>query len=754
MAESVPTPNVVRFGAFEVDLRARELRKSGVRRKLGGQPFQVLAILLERPGDLVTREELHKRLWTDDTFVDFEHGLNAIVNRLREVLGDSSDSPRFIETVPRRGYRFIAPVMDTGVSKREEGAALRSQRNVRGRVLRHRAFVAGMVLLLAGALFLVTRKPHATAPATPRPLSRLTFDDGLQLGATWSQDGNFVAYSSNRGGKFDIWVQQVDAGDAIQITRGPGHNWQPDWSPDGKYIVYRSEQGGGGLFVIPALGGAGSERRIVSFGYHPRWSPDGSQILFQTTQFLGMNRFFVVAPDGGQPHEVLAQFKARDGPSALSAAWHPDGRRLSVWIWNNSYSPNFWTVPIAGGTSVKSELTAEVGQELAALAAERGIEWAKDFTFAWAPSGRAIYCVLTLRGVSNLWKMTVDPATLRVTAAERVTTGPGPDSSLALSRDGRKLSFTAEAQQIRGGLFPLDAVQGRLSGAGQPVTPAGITTWRQTLSPDCRSLTFAGVHAGRFEFLRMSMPALQTEPIVTDGVQRDYAQWSHDGKHVVYTRVDASQAQLFEWSAETAEEHPMTSGRDLDITAYDWSADDKSLLVEQMNNETHHLEIWQLPVTAAPHAEISGRRLIADAAHDVANPHFSPDGRWIVFQRVRDLPTGLESTLMVTPASGGSWAPVTEGRYWDDKPRWSFDGKTIYFLSGRGGFFNLWGIHFDPVKGNTVGPAFAVTTFASPSLMLPEHIPSLEPSITRDRLALTVESVSGSIWILEGMGPG
>src|SRR5215813_1786322 len=93
MAESVPTPDVVRFGTFEVDLRARELRKSGVRRKLGGQPFQVLAILLERPGDHVTREELHKRLWTDDTFVDFEHGLNAIVNRLREVLGDSSDNP-------------------------------------------------------------------------------------------------------------------------------------------------------------------------------------------------------------------------------------------------------------------------------------------------------------------------------------------------------------------------------------------------------------------------------------------------------------------------------------------------------------------------------------------------------------------------------------------------------------------------------------------------------------------------------------
>src|SRR5262245_13124307 len=332
MVESVSTPNLVRFGAFEVDLRARELRKGGLKRKLGGQPFEVLAMLLERPGDLVTREELHKRLWKDDTFVDFDHGLNAIVNRLREVLGDSSDNPRFIETVPRRGYRFIAPVTDTSPSKPEQDPPLPSRHDVRQKVLRYGAPAAAMVLLVVGLFLLISRGPQSPAPARPRALSRLTFDEGLQFGATWSPDGNFVAYSSNRAGKFDIWVQQVSGGDAIQITRGPGHNWQPDWSPDGKYIVYRSERGDGGLFVIPALGGAGAERKVASFGYHPRWSPDGSQILFQTTQFLGMNRFFVVTPDGSQLHEVLAEFTANHRASTLSAAWHPDGRRLSAWV--------------------------------------------------------------------------------------------------------------------------------------------------------------------------------------------------------------------------------------------------------------------------------------------------------------------------------------------------------------------------------------------------------------------------------------
>ncbi len=104
------TGSAIRFGVFEVDLRSGELRKSGLRLKLQEQPFQVLAMLLERPGEMVSREELRKKLWPADTFVDFEHGLNAAINKLREALGDSADNPRFVETLHRRGYRFIASV--------------------------------------------------------------------------------------------------------------------------------------------------------------------------------------------------------------------------------------------------------------------------------------------------------------------------------------------------------------------------------------------------------------------------------------------------------------------------------------------------------------------------------------------------------------------------------------------------------------------------------------------------------------------
>ena len=112
MSEPDLATKVIRFGVFEVDLRTAELRKQGVRIRLPGQSFQVLEALLLRPGELVTREELKQKLWPTDTFGDFEHGLNAAVNRVRDALGDSSDNPRFVETLPRRGYRFIAPVQE------------------------------------------------------------------------------------------------------------------------------------------------------------------------------------------------------------------------------------------------------------------------------------------------------------------------------------------------------------------------------------------------------------------------------------------------------------------------------------------------------------------------------------------------------------------------------------------------------------------------------------------------------------------
>ena len=113
MEKTDSTRRLVRFGVFELDLRAGELRKNGLKIKLREQPFQILAMLLERPGEIVTREELRQKLWSNNTFVDFDNSVNKAINKIREAVGDSADNPRFVETMARRGYRFIAPVEET-----------------------------------------------------------------------------------------------------------------------------------------------------------------------------------------------------------------------------------------------------------------------------------------------------------------------------------------------------------------------------------------------------------------------------------------------------------------------------------------------------------------------------------------------------------------------------------------------------------------------------------------------------------------
>ena len=751
MEQAAHSPRLVRFETFEVDVRAGELRKAGVRLKLPGQPFQVLAILLECPGEVVTREELQKRLWPD-TFVDVDHNLNTAINKIREVLGDSAESPRFVETLPRRGYRFVAPVEGNQTTEVPGSPGVRQEPRMTW--VRRSSILFIVLVLLAAAGFFIYRRLQSPASLAQRTLTRLTFDDGLQIGATWSPDGRYIAYSSDRGGKFDIWVQQVSGGDPVQITKGLGHNWQPDWSPDGKFIAYRSENGGGGLFVVPALGGEGLERRIAPFGYYPRWSPDSSLILFQTTQLTVGNRFYIANLSGSLPHEV-SRGLFRDSAS-VSAAWHPDGKRITTWAWDAAPVPipTFWTAPIVGGMAIRTEIPAELMRQVGEVGPRREW-WTTDFKFSWAPSGKAIYFERTSRAARNIWRMNVDPQTLRAGAIERLTTSTGFDTELSLSADGKKLAFTGESRRIRAWVFPFDATEGRLSGSGHAVTSPGTDAWLPSLSRDGKKLAFSGYRGGNMELRETSLTDGREVPIVADDFySRYFPQWSPDGAYLVYTREEPSgEEQLMMWSSLSRTEEPLTTSSRMDRDALDWSGDGKWLLISQENRATGHFDVWVLPVASRPNAEVAAQKVTSSSEYELYQCHFSPDGRWIIFQALRNQSTAQETTLYVMAATGGPWIRITDGKHWDDKPRWSPDGKTIYFVSGRDGFFNVWGIRFDAVNGKPIGDPFQVTSFESPSLMVPTNIPPVELSLTQEKLVLTIAEVSGSIWILDNVGP-
>ncbi len=195
--------------------------------KLQEQPFQVLSLLVRHPGELVTREELQKALWPADTFVAFDEGLNTAVKKIRQALGDSAENPRFIQTVPRKGYRFIAPV-DSGMAPAT--AAPKPNRLL----LWVATALAAIGMVGAGILLLRPGKERAPAPM-PVPL---TSYPGDEVSPSFSPDGNHVAFawnpSENMGqGNFDIFIKLIGGGDPVRLTHDPADEFAPAWSPDG-----------------------------------------------------------------------------------------------------------------------------------------------------------------------------------------------------------------------------------------------------------------------------------------------------------------------------------------------------------------------------------------------------------------------------------------------------------------------------------------------------------------------------------------
>jgi DNA-binding winged helix-turn-helix (wHTH) protein len=184
-------PHILQFGIYEIDVRTGELRKSGVKLKLQEQPFQVLRMLVEHPGEIVTREELRNRLWPADTFVDFDRGLNAAVKRLRDALGESADTPVFIETLSRRGYRFIAPVNGSpspstaGIAATHRNKSIFSTRRI-------------VILCLASVVIAVLLWTARRVPSRPTGIieHKLTSNssENTVSSAGISPDGKYLAY--------------------------------------------------------------------------------------------------------------------------------------------------------------------------------------------------------------------------------------------------------------------------------------------------------------------------------------------------------------------------------------------------------------------------------------------------------------------------------------------------------------------------------------------------------------------------------
>jgi len=609
--------------------------------------------------------------------------------------------------------------------------------------------VVGAVVIAIG-IWSLMRRPSSAPPSAQvtvdRPLTRLTFDPGLQTDATFSPDGRSIAYASDRAGNFDIWVQSLDGSAARQLTKSTAQETEPAWSPDGKVIVYRSERDGGGLFVVPAQGGA--ERQLTSFGRYPWWSANGSEIHFRTlvgeSQTAGI---FAVSADGGEsPRELLQDF-LRGGVWSWIAP-HPDGRISAIGLHARS-GYGFYTVSRDGRQVVSSVVAKDVP-----------LQWTEGQTrplrFGWNADGTALYLEAILNEVRNVWRVRVDPAALTWVSAQRLTTGSGPDAAAALSPDGRRIAFTVQRRSTRLWVFPFDSRSGRVTGKGSALTPEEGGVEGATLSPDGRFVAYGIRRAGSrdVEARVTDIDANTTEVLGVTGS----AAWSPDSKTLAYAlarpdrpppgewalalrQVGGPERIIRRWSSESV------------LLPWSWTCDGRAILGSYVSPlyTVAKLALWPVAPTPADHV---GRILLADPHRMLWQGHLSPDCRWLSFEvQMVDDPSQVE--INVAPASGApqaNWVRIAADHPWADKARWAPDGKALYFISNQGSsFFNLWGVRFDPDRGKPIGAPFVITTFDSPGLVISPDLGSSEIGISARRAVLTMATVTGGIWMLENV---
>jgi Tol biopolymer transport system component/DNA-binding winged helix-turn-helix (wHTH) protein len=773
------------FGPFVVDSVKRQLWRERRLVPITSKTFDVLVVLLEQRDHIVSKDELLNRVWPD-TAVN-ENNLARQVSSLRRALGQRPDQHDFVVTIPGNGYRFVAPVQNlprrelpmapstvlgADRDKHWYGAAepaldLEAHRvpdellsgqpiprvspgdGLQGSSTepRQRWTVLGTLAATGCALLATVVAVTLLRPANPNPqprrtLQRITYDEAaLPRDAAWAPDGQWVVYTNDRTGNADLWKQRLGDPDPVRLTTLEANESQPRWSPDGRSIVFRSERDGGGLYVIPANGGV--ERMVSTFGYEPLWSPDGTLILFKRSAVLpDLPTIYVVGLDGKPPRpvrpDVLGQF------SSLHAAWHPDGRRISIWGTIRKEEVKFLTVPLDAGSVNTPAMSPRVQQDLASVSAGR---------FVWAPSRRFIYFEGRAGDTQNVWRVTVDPLTEKwIDGPERLTTGAGEETNVAISPDGTKLVFTTTSSKTRLWAFPFEPSGGRVIGPPSPITQGSTGEVDFDAQADGSKVAYRTVRAGRNELWERSILEGH-ERLLLSSTDWRFAKprWSPDGARLAFSRCAprGHEQAVAVLNTDGSGERVLTKPGRVEMEGYDWSKDGQAILGACRFSQSERYSTCLVPLSSANEAADPTVRVIAsDPKRNLFNQRFSPDQRWITFL-AHDLSYASTSTVYLIPAAGGAWQAITDGAWFDDKPRWGPDGRIVYFVSNRSGVANVWGRRVDNSTGTPIGEPFPVTSFRSAQFVLTPRTVQMDIAITATHLLLPVSESRSEIWMLD-----
>ncbi len=688
-----------RWDDFVIDLDGFRLERGGVPLSLEPKAFNLLVLLMGRPGHVFTKQEIFEKLWSGTVVTD--HALTRVVAQLRRVLGDEARDGRYIETVPTRGYRWLPKVeiipeaLESGttvLSGTPAGSiALAPQRQTRFPFV---ALGLTIAIILLGIVAWSQRgaaRENVELSAAPRadvawPV-QLTTHSGLDLQPSFSPQGDAIAYASDRSGSFELYVRAL-AGTAAEVplTHDGQGNVQPSWSPDGSLIAFHSQ--GRGVWVMPARGGV--PRQLAAEGSHPSWSADGRRIVFQSDEPSDVTPSAFGAQSGGTIHTVDVD---GSNPRQLTSAgqplgghaypvWSHDGRFVAFSVFDGGRNNGVWRIAVD---------TSELVHLLKGM---RG-----HYELAFAPGDSALY---TAGGDPFITRVPFDVNTGNISGERELIAVPGVASvrGLTMSPDGRRIGLAGLtiASQVWAQAIAPDG-----NGRGDPLALTTDTSRRNSLpavSPDGSRVAYVSTRAGEPPNVWMIGVDGKNITQLTDNEGPDkQPSWYPDGRRVAFLSTRQDGLGLWSVSLDTRRQELTRALGDLTATVQTGN----DVVAEAALSRSMTQVAFTL--VAPPYAnrqlfigsmKALDARPLTDPSQWLGYPAWSRDEQRLAVE----LKSGSSTHAAVLDLDTGAVRRLTSERGQTWVRSWSPDGKKIAAAVFRGG---RWSLQWIDAVGGTTG---------------------------------------------------
>jgi Tol biopolymer transport system component/DNA-binding winged helix-turn-helix (wHTH) protein len=621
-----------RFSVFEADPQAGELRKNGVRLRIQDQPFQILLRLLERPGQIVTREELKATLWSSDTFVDFDNGLNMAVKRLREALADDAERPIFIETVPRKGYRFIVRVQTVSPLS----AHIAASKGPSSRRPRLRLVWTMLVIVLSSTLLVYLSSRPAPVPKVSNYV-QLTHDG--QMKSLIGTDGARLylgvpiafAYKS-------ITQVSISGGEPTPIPAPSPDMFALNVSPDGSTLLVSDAQDsttGAPLWSLPILGGP--PRRLgATVGSAASWSPDGTMLAYSNGRDL-----FLAKADGTDSRKLVTT----DG-LVHNLIWSPNGSHLQFdALENPDVGPSSLREVSVDGTGLHRMLPGRRNSPDECCG-----RWTADGKYLVFQSNKQIWSLPRKRGGF----LHSESKPIQLTSSPLSLTSPLP------SKDGKKLFVTGQLH--RGELMRYDSKSRQFS----PFL-GGISAEYVATSNDRHWVAY--VTYPESTLWRSKPDGSERLQLTYSGFNPWLPRWSPDSNVIVFW--DRNSERIFEISPHGGNPRQLIPEYPSPQWDPNWSPSGDKLVFSDAYTPDKQTALAIRILNLASH-QVS----TLPGSQGFFSPRWSPNGRFIVAMKYDS------STLVLFDFQTQKWTALGKSIFgW---PNWSKDGQYVYVLDLRG----------------------------------------------------------------------